>query len=97
MKAISDKYLHSSMNDAPRLMAALAAGQLSGTADIVAEYEAQLATAFASTFAIAVSSGSAALQTALHVLGAGPEVLVPATAPLPSIFPSLRQVRFRCL
>jgi perosamine synthetase len=87
MKAIVDKYLRSSAEDTPRLLAALAAGQLSGTADIVADYEAQLAAAFSSTYAIAVASGSAAIQTALHVMGDGAEVLVPATAPLPSIFP----------
>jgi perosamine synthetase len=78
MTPIVHKFLQSSPDDAPRLLAALAAGQLSGTADIVAEYETQLSATFSSTYAIAVASGSAALQTALHVLGDGTEVLVPS-------------------
>ena len=89
MPAILDKYLHHNANDLTKISEVLNQGQISGTADIVGMYERALAHAFDAPFAIAVSSGSTAIQTAMLVLGAGPdsEVLVPALAPLPSVFP----------
>ena len=89
MQAISDKYLHRSTSDLIKISEVLNHGQISGTADIIAEYEGALARAFDAPFAVAVSSGSTAIQAAMTILGAGPEteVLIPALAPLPSVFP----------
>lgn len=89
LQLISDKYLSRSEADIPMLAELLKIGQMSGTADIIGEYEGELARAFGSRSAVAVSSGSTALQAALVMLNARPgsEVLVPATAPLPSVFP----------
>jgi perosamine synthetase len=85
--SISDKFLHQCADDEKQVLAALASGQLSGAAEIVATYENALRAAFMVDHAVAVSSGSAAIQTALHIAGAGTEVLVPAIAPLPSLLP----------
>lgn len=87
MTAIPDKFLQESFNDELYLLDALWKKQLSGTAEIVTKYEEALASAFGVSHAVAVSSGSAALHSVLHCIGSGCEVLVPATAPLPSLFP----------
>jgi dTDP-4-amino-4,6-dideoxygalactose transaminase len=65
--------------------------QLSGTSDVVENYEKKLSLFFGSRYAVALSSGSAALHTALYLSGVveDTEVLVPATAPIPSILPIL--------
>lgn len=89
MKPIDDKYLHQSQADLEGLKDALSRGQLSGTAQVIHEYEDALAQAFHSSYAIAVSSGSAAIHAALRALNVTPnsEVIVPAIAPLPTVFP----------
>ncbi|NTJ66362.1 hypothetical protein G6M50_26490 [Agrobacterium rhizogenes] len=89
MQPIIDKFLSRSDNDLPKLSKLLSDGQLSGTAEVVAEYELALAQTFGVRRAVAVSSGSTAIQAALSAIDAkaGDEVLVPATAPLPSVFP----------
>jgi len=88
---VPDRYAPPPDGELASLSAVLAGGTLSGAAHVVAEYEAALAARFGAAHAIAVSSGSAALHAALHVLGARPgtEVIVPATAPLPTAFPVL--------
>jgi perosamine synthetase len=85
----SDKYLHRNAHDAKSVNEALEALQLSGTASLVGDYERALANKFGATYAIAVSSGSTAIQAALAAVGAidGAEVLLPAIAPLPTVFP----------
>ncbi|MEA3034022.1 MAG: perosamine synthetase [Sphingomonadales bacterium] len=77
--------------DLDALAAALDGGTLSGESAWVGRYERALAARFGAGHAVAVSSGSAALQVALRAAGAvdGAEVLVPATAPLPSLLPIL--------
>jgi dTDP-4-amino-4,6-dideoxygalactose transaminase len=89
MTKISDKYLHHSARDEEMIISALRDGQLSGTADIIGIYENALATYFGAKHAVAVSSGSTAIQAALWCAGVRPgdEVLVPAPAVLPSLFP----------
>jgi len=89
LKAFSPDYIHKSNQDIPEILAALNAGILTGKADVVARYEHLLANAFGSQYAVATSSGSTAIQAALHCLGVRPgdEVLVPAVAVLPSVFP----------
>jgi len=75
----------------PLLAETLATGRLSGGAPIIERYEKALAEQFGVPYALAVSSGSAALHAALATVGArdGKKVLVPAVAPLPSILPIL--------
>lgn len=89
MDNIDDKYIQRSDKDLKKLTETLAQGSLSGTAEIIRHYNNHLSKTFSSPYAIAVSSGSAAIQAALHVLRVeyGSEVLVPAIAPLPSVFP----------
>jgi dTDP-4-amino-4,6-dideoxygalactose transaminase len=89
LKAIIPDYIHKSNQDVPEILAALYAGTLTGKADVVARYEHLLANTFNSQYAVATSSGSTAIQAALHCLGVRPgdEVLVPAVAVLPSVFP----------
>jgi perosamine synthetase len=77
------------MNENDALQRALASANQSGKSPLVAEYEEALAAYFGSGHAISVNSGSAAIQTTLAALGAGPgrTVLVSAAAPLPSLLP----------
>ncbi len=77
------------MNEHEALRRALASPNQSGKSELVTEYEEALAAHFGSRHAISVNSGSAAIQTTLTVLGAGPgsTVLVSAAAPLPSLLP----------
>ena len=81
---IKDKFLFFDAHEALFLTEVLETRQLSGTSDWVAQDENALTTYFGLSYAVALSSGSAALHTALYILGAvdGAEVLIPATAPL---------------
>lgn len=87
----SDKFLQKYPDDIDALTATLDALQLSGKASVVETYEVALAKALEARFCIAVSTGSAALHTALVALGVGPgdEVIVQATATLPTVMPVL--------
>lgn len=82
MKKISDKYLHHSIRDEEMILSILRDRQLSGTADVIGLYENALSSYFGSKHAVAVSSGSTAIQAALWCAGVRPgdEVLVPAPA-----------------
>lgn len=86
---ISDKYLFSNPSDLETIKKALANKKLSGTSDIIDEYENKLAKFFRSNYAIATSSGTTAIQTALFVLGVGQgdNVIVSSTCPSMTIFP----------
>lgn len=88
---VPDRYAPPPGDESAAIAAVLAGGMLSGGAPVVADYEAALAARFGAAHAIAVNSGSSALHAVLHVLGARPgtEVIVPATAPLPTAFPVL--------
>jgi perosamine synthetase len=88
---IENYYLHSSPEDLDHLTRVLTGRVLSGKSSACLQYETALAKYFGSHFAVAVSSGTAALHTALYLLNVGPdtEVLVPATAPVPSLLPIL--------
>lgn len=87
----SDKFLQKHPEDIDALTATLDALQLSGKASVVGAYEDALAKAFDARYCIAVSTGSASLHTALAALGVGPgdEVIVQATATLPTVMPVL--------
>jgi perosamine synthetase len=71
-------------DDISAVASALVRRQLGGGAEIVTEYESELARFFGVTYAVACSSGTAAITIALKAAGAGggAEVLVPATAPV---------------
>ena len=82
-------YTNKSDDDLSFVSSALQGDILTGKAPIVGDYEAALAHFFRCRNAIAVSSGSTAIQAALYCLGvrAGDEVLVPALSVLPTVFP----------
>jgi len=90
-RPVPDRYAPPPRDETPAVDAVLAGGVLSGGAPVVSDYEAALAARFGAAHAIAVNSGSSALHAVLHVLGARPgtEVMIPATAPLPTAFPIL--------
>jgi dTDP-4-amino-4,6-dideoxygalactose transaminase len=77
------------MNEFDQLKLALASDKQSGKSPLVEEYERALSSYFRADFALAVNSGSAAIQTALVALGAAPgrKVIVSAAAPLPTLIP----------
>lgn len=91
MHPVPDRYAPPPAGELAELDSILASGRLSGGAAIVAEYEQALAEWFGSRRAIAVNSGSSALHATLVGAGVRPgsEVLVPATAPLPTALPIL--------
>jgi perosamine synthetase len=88
---ISDRVPAAFDTDSEAILDVLRRGQLSGKADIVAEYEAALAQEFGARFAVAVSSGSSALMAGLYASGVRPgdRVLVSALAPPPTVMPIL--------
>ncbi|GGJ94793.1 aminotransferase DegT [Pilimelia anulata] len=90
-RPVDDRDRPPACGEAAALADVLADGRLSGGAAVVAAYEDALAEWFGVDFAIAVNSGSSALHAALAGLGVGDgdEVLVPATAPLPTAMPIL--------
>ncbi|MCK9903557.1 hypothetical protein CC117_29060 [Parafrankia colletiae] len=77
--------------DTAEVLAALSSGDLSGTAPVVAVYERALADRFGVHRAVACSSGTAAVHLSLLAadVGAGDEVIVPATAPVMTAMPVL--------
>lgn len=86
---ISDKYLFSGDKDFENLKKALKDKKLSGTSDVILEYESHLKEFFNSKYAIATSSGTSAIQTALFSVGvcSDDEVIVPPTCPVMTVFP----------
>lgn len=88
---VNDWYTPPLAGELDALADLLADGDLSGSAPIVTAYEQALAAWFGVRRAIAVNAGSTALAASLHALGVRPgsEVLVPATAPLPTAMPIL--------
>ena len=67
--------------------------KISGGSELVQEYEACLARYFGVTYALAFSSGTAAIHGAIAALGIGPgdEVILPPTPPVMSGLPVLFQ------
>jgi dTDP-4-amino-4,6-dideoxygalactose transaminase len=89
---INDRYfLDVSEADMKSINDVLSLGQLSGKSMIDNEYEIKLANYFNSSYAISISSGSAALHCALYAAGirVGDDVIMPATAPIMSAMPVL--------
>lgn len=67
--------------------------KLSGTSPIIQKYEQKLSNFFNSSYAVALSSGTAAIHCALFVLeiNDGDEVIVPPIAPIMTLIPLLQQ------
>ncbi len=88
---VDDRYNPPACGELDEVAALLADGRLSGGAPVLAAYEQALAAWFGVARAAAVNSGSSALHATLTALGVKPgtEVLVPATAPLPTAMPIL--------
>jgi len=86
---ISDKFLVHSEEDLIGLSRVLKNKKLSGTSEIIDEYQYKLSNYFNSKYALALSSGTAAIQVALFSLGIkrGDEVILAPTCPLMTVFP----------
>jgi perosamine synthetase len=86
-----NKFINIDDDDISQVVAVLQERQLAGTARIVGEYEGLLATYFGVKYALAVSSGTAALHLLLYLyeVKVGDEVIVPPTAPIMSALPIL--------
>lgn len=88
---VDDRYAPPAAGELEEIAEVLADGRLSGGALVLPLYEKALAGWFGVKRAVAVNSGSSALHATLVALGvaAGDEVLVPATAPIPTAMPIL--------
>lgn len=88
-KLLENRNIDVDERDVSAIVAAARSGALSGTSPLVREYETELAEYFGSAFALAVSSGTAALQVLLYAYGIGPgdEVILPPTAPVMTVLP----------
>jgi perosamine synthetase len=77
------------VNELEALRKALLDPNQSGKSALVGDYERELAAYFGCRHAVALNSGSAALEAALVALGARPgtTILVSAAAPLPTLMP----------
>lgn len=86
---ISDKYLFAQDSDFEIIKKTLSGKKLSGTGEIIFEYETCLADFFNAKHAVATSSGTSAIQAALFAVGvgSGDEVIVPPTCPPMTILP----------
>lgn len=84
---ISDKFAFYNKNDIKIVNKIIKGKKLSGTSDIIFDYENILATFFKSKYSVAVSSGTSAIQVALYALGvkSGDEVIVSSVCPSMSI------------
>ena len=90
-RPVEDRYTPLPCGELDEIAELLNDGRLSGGAAILPLYEKALARWFGVRRAVAVNSGSSALHATLVTLGVRPgdEVLVPATAPIPTAMPIL--------
>lgn len=88
MRSITDKFRPSYPDDLTAVIAALSSG-LSGTSETVENYEKGLASYFESPYAVATSSGAAALSVSMAAVGVTPgdEVVLTPTCPLCTVYP----------
>jgi len=96
---ITGKYTMVGDEELELLRETLSSHEFSGNSDVVALYQADLAEYFGTAFALASSSGTAAIHLALLAGGvrAGDDVVVPATAAVMTALPVLAigaEVRF---
>ncbi|AIS10139.1 aminotransferase [Pseudomonas chlororaphis subsp. aurantiaca] len=89
-RVIADKCGHDTADDVPELQRALATG-LTGTSQIVEDYETALAVLYGVRHVIAVSSGAASVTAALAGVRfqPGDEVIVAPTCPICTVLPIL--------
>jgi len=89
LKRISDKYQIFDKNEVEILAEQLESGKLSGTSVAIQDYEDDLSQFFDAKFAVAVSSGTAAIQVALFSLGLskGDKVMLTPTCPMMTVYP----------
>lgn len=89
--AVDDRYPQPACGELDEITEVLTNGRLSGGAPVLPVYERALVGWFGVKRAIAVNSGTSALHATLIALDVKPgdEVLVPATAPLPTAMPIL--------
>lgn len=90
-RPVDDRYVPTPCGELDEIAAVFNNGPLSGGAPVLAMYERALARWFGATRAVAVNAGSSALHATLVALDVKPgaEVIVPATAPLPTAMPIL--------
>lgn len=88
---VDDRYLVPSCGELDEIAEVFEDGRLSGGGAILPEYERALSQWFGVRRAVAVNSGTSALHASLIAVGVRPgdEVLVPATATLPTAMPVL--------
>lgn len=88
---INIKYVQIGHDELHAVRDTLVTADLSGNTEVIGLYEQELANWFDVRFAVACSSGTAAIHLALLALGVGPsaEVIVPATAPVMTALPVL--------
>lgn len=86
---LENKYINIGQEEIEEVNSAISKFQLAGTADIVSDYEQQLAKYFKTKFALTISSGTAAEHLIMILLdiNIGDEVIVPPTAPIMSVLP----------
>jgi len=89
MKILENKYINIDDNELCHLQKVLASKQLSGTSNIILEYEEKLSDYFKVKYALGVTSGTSAIEIALRAVGVerGDEVITtplgPVMTPLP--------------
>ncbi len=86
---LENKFVNFDDNEMHNVAEILKTGKISGTSPLVETYESKLADTFNSKYALAVSSGTAALHLLMYVydIGVGDEVVVPPSAPVMSVLP----------
>lgn len=91
MKTLKNKFVLIDKEDEKAVIQTLRDKQLSGTADVVEQYEKALASYFQTDYAIACANGTIAIHLALLGLGIeqGDEVILPPTAPVMTALPIL--------
>ena len=88
---LENKYINFDERELDEIRKTFDTRKLSGTSEIVKQYEQKLANFFGVKHAIAVSSGTSALHALLyaHDIGKGDEVIVSPSAPIMSALPML--------
>jgi degT/dnrJ/eryC1/strS aminotransferase len=88
---LENKYVNFNERELDEIRKTFDTRKLSGTSEIVKQYEQKLANFFGVKHAIAVSSGTSALHALLyaHDIGKGDEVIVSPSAPVMSALPIL--------
>ncbi len=89
MKRLENRFVNITADDLLSAAHPLGTQRISGSSDVVAEYESECAREFGCSHAVAVCSGTVSIYCALRALGIGPgdEVILPPTAVVMSGLP----------